>query len=101
MVRKLSDAVIKRVMKKYKKKMGARVGDSAQFAKAIQELVDESNGQINHLEAVQEFLEQNEEVEPETLASLIQRNQKLKALLYEDAEQLNLVVKESRLPVDE
>ena len=53
------------------------------------------------LEAVQEFLETNEEVEPETLASLIQRNQKLKALLYENAEELNLVVKESRLPVDE
>ena len=71
------------------------------FAKAIQELVDESNGHITHLEAVQEFLETNEEVEPETLASLIQRNQKLKAILYEDAEELNLVVKESRLPVDE
>jgi ferritin-like metal-binding protein YciE len=84
-----------------KKQVELKVLSSAQFAKAIQELVDESNGQINHLEAVQEFLEQNEEVEPETLASLIQRNQKLKALLYEDAEQLNLVVKESRLPVDE
>ena len=35
MVRKLSDAVIKQLMKKYKKKMGARVGDSKQFAKAI------------------------------------------------------------------
>ena len=84
-----------------KKQVELKVLSSAQFAKAIQELVDESNGQINHLEAVQEFLEQNEEVEPGTLASLIQRNQKLKALLYEDAEQLNLVVKESRLPVDE
>ena len=62
---------------------------------------DRSNGHITHLEAVQEFLETNEEVEPETLASLIQRNQKLKAILYEDAEELNLVVKESRLPVDE
>jgi len=35
MVRKLSDAVIRQLMKKYKKKMGARVGDSKQFAKAI------------------------------------------------------------------
>ena len=35
MVRKLSDAVIKQLMKKYKKQLGARVGDSAQFAKAI------------------------------------------------------------------
>ena len=84
-----------------KKQVELKVLSSAEFAKAIQELVDESNGQINHLEAVQEFLEQNEEVEPETLASLIQRNQKLKALLYENAEQLNLVVKESRLPLDE
>ena len=35
MVKKLSDAVIRQLMKKYKKKMGARVGDSKQFAKAI------------------------------------------------------------------
>ena len=84
-----------------KKQVELKVLSSAQFAKAIQELVDESGGQITHLEAVQEFLETNEDVEPETLASLIQRNQKLKAILYEDAEELNLVVKESRLPVDE
>ena len=84
-----------------KKQVELKVLSSAQFAKAVQELVDESSGQITHLEAVQEFLETNEEVEPETLASLIQRNQKLKAILYEDAEDLNLVVKESRLPVDE
>ena len=83
------------------KQVELKVLSSAQFAKAIQELVDESNAKITHLEAVQEFLEMNEEVEPETLASLIQRNQKLKAILYEDAEELNLVVKESRLPVDE
>lgn len=73
---------------------------SSQFAKAIQEIVDESKGTITHLEAVQDFLEMNEEVEPETIASLIQRNQKLKAILYEDAEKVNLVKeKESRLPV--
>ena len=66
----------------------------------INETVAESNGTINHLEAVQEFLEQNDEIEPETIASLIQRNQKLKAILYQDAETLNLVEKESRLPVD-
>ena len=76
-------------------------GDSQNAKIYLQELVDESGGQITHLEAVQEFLETNEDVEPETLASLIQRNQKLKAILYEDAEDLNLVVKESRLPVDE
>ena len=35
MTKKLSDAVIRQLMKKYKKKMGARVGDSKQFAKAI------------------------------------------------------------------
>ena len=83
------------------KQVELKVLSSAQFAKAIQEIVEEANGQITHLEAVQEFLANNEDVEPETLASLIQRNQKLKAILYEDAEQLNLVVKESRLPVDE
>ena len=35
MSRKLSQAVIDRLMKKYKKRMGAKVGDSKQFAKAI------------------------------------------------------------------
>ena len=35
MVRKLSDAVIKRLMKKYKRQMGAKVGDLKQIAKAI------------------------------------------------------------------
>lgn len=83
------------------KQVELKVLSSAQFAKAIEEIVQEANGQITHLDAVQEFLANNEDVEPETLASLIQRNQKLKAILYEDAEQLNLVVKESRLPVDE
>ena len=83
------------------KQVELKVLSSAQFAKAIEEIVEEANGQITHLDAVQEFLANNEDVEPETLASLIQRNQKLKAILYEDAEQLNLVVKESRLPVDE
>ena len=83
------------------KQVELKVLSSAQFAKAIQEIVDEAKGQITHLDAVQEFLETNEEVEPETLASLIQRNQKLKAILYEDAEELNLVQKQSRLPVDE
>ena len=83
------------------KQVELKVLSSAQFAKAIQEIVEEANGQITHLDAVQEFLANNEDVAPETLASLIQRNQKLKAILYEDAEQLNLVVKESRLPVDE
>ena len=73
---------------------------SSQFAKTIQEIVDESKGTITHLEAVQDFLEMNEDVEPETIASLIQRNQKLKAILYEDAEKVNLVKeKESRFRV--
>ena len=35
MVRKLSQAVIDRLMKKYKKQMGTKVGDSKQIAKAI------------------------------------------------------------------
>ena len=35
MARKLSQAVIDRLMKKYKKRLGAKVGDSKQFAKAI------------------------------------------------------------------
>ena len=35
MSRKLSQAVIDRLMKKYKKRLGSKVGDSKQFAKAI------------------------------------------------------------------
>ena len=35
MVRKLSQAVIDRLMKKYRTQKGARVGDTRQFAKAI------------------------------------------------------------------
>ena len=35
MSRKLSQAVIDRLMKKYKKRLGAKVGDSKQIAKAI------------------------------------------------------------------
>tara|TARA_R100001460_G_scaffold6213_1_gene16382 strand:+ start:640 stop:816 length:177 start_codon:yes stop_codon:yes gene_type:complete len=35
MQQKLSDAVIRRLMKKYKSQKGTRVGDSKQIAKAI------------------------------------------------------------------
>ena len=64
---------------------------SANFAQMIREEVDRAGGRISYLDAVQDFLERNDDVEPETIASLIQRNQKLKALIYEDAESLNLV----------
>ena len=73
---------------------------SAAFAEMIRDEVSRSGGRISYLDAVQDFLERNEEVEPETIASLIQRNQKLKALIYEDAELLNLVKEKiSKLPV--
>jgi len=73
---------------------------SANFAEMIREEVDRAGGRITYLDSVQDFLERNEEVEPETIASLIQRNQKLKALIYEDAESLNLVKEKiSKLPV--
>jgi ribulose 1,5-bisphosphate synthetase/thiazole synthase len=84
-----------------KKQVELKVLSSAEFARAIEEAVVDAKGKITHLDAVQDFLERNEEVEPETLASLIQRNQKLKAILYENAEGLNLVQKQSRLPLDE
>lgn len=80
------------------KKIELEVLSSAAFAEVINSMVKESKGHLNHLEAVQEFLLSNEEIEPETIASLIQRNQKLKALLYENAEELNLVEKVSKLP---
>ena len=35
MTKKLSDAVVRRLMKKYRTQKGARVGDPKQFAKAI------------------------------------------------------------------
>jgi len=81
------------------KKIELEVLSSAAFAEVINDMVKESKGHLNHLEAVQEFLLSNEEIEPETIASLIQRNQKLKALLYENAEELNLVEKVSKLPL--
>lgn len=89
--------------------MGVRMSDqielrllsSATFAKMIQEEVLRSNGRITHLDAIEDFLERNEEVEPETIASLIQRNQKLKAVLYDEAEVLNLVKgTTAKLPID-
>ena len=74
---------------------------SASFAKMITEEVRTSKNDITHLDAIEDFLERNEEVEPETIASLIQRNQKLKAILYEEAEQLNLVKeRNAKLPID-
>ena len=74
---------------------------SASFAQMITEEVRNSKDRITHLDAIEDFLERNEEVEPETIASLIQRNQKLKAVLYEEAEQLNLVQeRNAKLPID-
>lgn len=74
---------------------------SAEFAKMITEEVRNSKHRITHLDAIEDFLERNEEVEPETIASLIQRNQKLKAVLYEEAEVLNLVKgTTAKLPID-
>ena len=35
MTKKLSDAVVRRLMKKYRTQKGARLGDTRQFAKAI------------------------------------------------------------------
>lgn len=80
------------------KKIELEVLSSTAFAEVINDMVKESKGHLNHLEAVQEFLLSNEEIEPEVIASLIQRNQKLKALIYENAEELNLVEKVSKLP---
>ena len=89
--------------------MGVRMSDqvelkllsSASFAQMITEEVRKSKHRITHLDAIEDFLERNEEVEPETIASLIQRNQKLKAVLYEEAEQLNLVKeRNAKLPID-
>ena len=75
--------------------------NSATFAKMITDEVASSGNRITYLDAVEDFLARNDEVEPETIASLIQRNQKLKALIYEDAETLNLVEKTSaKLPID-
>jgi len=75
--------------------------NSATFAKMITDDVANSGNRITYLDAVEDFLARNDEVEPETIASLIQRNQKLKALIYDDAEMLNLVEKTSaKLPID-
>lgn len=78
-----------------------KILSSSVFAQEIEAMVLASRGKITYLDAVTEFLERNEEVEPETIASLIQRNQRLKALIQEDAEMLNLVEKVCRLPLDQ
>ena len=49
------------------KQVELKVVSSSEFAKLINETVEESKGTINHLEAVQEFLEQNEDIEPDPI----------------------------------
>ena len=71
----------------------------ADFAAEIESIVSSSRGQVTYYEAIVDLLERNDEIEPETVAALIQRNQKLKAKIYEDAETLNLVEKISKLPI--
>ncbi len=89
------------IMSNTNKQIELSLLSSAAFAKLIDDIVKGSKGDSNHLGAVEDFLLQNEDIEPETVASLIQRNQKLKAILYENAERRNLVAKQSRLPIDE
>jgi len=72
----------------------------ADFAAEIESIVANSKGQISYYEAIVDVLERNDEIEPETIAALVQRNQKLKSKVYDDAEVLNLVEKVSKLPID-
>jgi hypothetical protein len=87
-------------MSKQKAKKHIQITTPSDFAAQIEEIVANSKGQLSYYDAVTDILERDEEIEPETVATLIMRNQRLKSLIHDDAEKLNLVEKISKLPLD-
>lgn len=65
------------------------------FALEIEDIVQEKN--IDYLDAIMHYCEVNN-IEPDAIASLVRNNQTLKAKLYTDCMQLNLVEKTAILP---
>lgn len=67
-----------------------------EFSKEIEELV--KHKKMEYIDAVVYFCEKNG-VDIETAASLIKNNAKLKALIQDEAEQLNYLPKTHKLPL--
>jgi len=71
----------------------------SEFNKLITEKVEKSKGAVSYLDAVEDFMIVNE-LEPESVATLISRNQVLKQKIKEDAVKVHLVHDdEAKLPI--
>ncbi len=74
------------------------VSASTNFMKVIEKMVKEDH--ITYYEAVMEYMERHEDdIEPETIAVLINRNALLKSKIQEECEDLALIEKSGRLPI--
>ena len=72
--------------------------DKFDTAIMIAEVASYVNKEVNYLDALVYYAEKNN-IEMEVLASVVKKNQALKAKLYEDCERVNLVEKVIKLPV--
>lgn len=74
-------------------------GSSAEFIQELENMVQHEG--LTLLEAIHEFIERNEDtgIEIDTIASIINKNPALKDKLQEEAEGLNLIESEGRLPL--
>jgi hypothetical protein len=73
-----------------------KIKTPAEFAEEIEELVWQYD--IDYIDAVMLYCEQNN-LEVETVASLVKGNANLKSRMQTDAENLNFLPKVARLPV--
>lgn len=73
-----------------------KIKTPSQFSMEIESLVKEKK--ISYLDAVMHYVETNQ-VEIESVASLIKSSQILKSKLHNDAEELNLVKRTAKLPI--
>ena len=73
-----------------------KIKTSVKFAEEIEELVWQYD--IDYIDAVMLYCEQNN-LEVETVASLVKGNANLKSRMQSDAENLNFLPKVARLPV--
>ena len=67
-----------------------------QFVRDIEELVEK--GKIDYIDAVLHYCEENE-MEIETLASMVRNSSKLKSRIQLEAELVNLLPKTTKLPI--
>ena len=74
--------------------MPLQVQSSNEFYIKIQELVEKTK--LSYMDAVLHYCDQNG-MEPETAAQLV--NNKLKAQIREEAEELNFLPKTAKLPI--